>query len=77
MNLNPQTKQIIKSFMTGNPQQLLNSLVQQNSGNPILNNLLSLTNSNNTNGIEQLARSLCKTKGINADEMINDIKSLM
>lgn len=59
----------------GNPQSMLMNMVQKNANNnPMMNNLLNMMNSGNAQGVEQLARNLCKEKGINPDEIINQIK---
>ena len=44
-------------------------------GNPIIKNAMSMARSGNSKGIEQMARNLCKEKGLNADDVFNQIKS--
>lgn len=44
-------------------------------GNPIIKNAMSMVQSGNSKGIEQMARNLCKEKGLNADDVFNQIKS--
>lgn len=44
-------------------------------GNPIIKNAMSMAQSGNSKGIEQMARNLCKEKGLNADEVMQQIKS--
>lgn len=62
----------------GNPQQMLMNMLQQQMGNtPMSNNLMQMIQGNNTSGIEQMARNICKSKGIDADEMYNNIKKNM
>ena len=51
-----------------------NSQVMQN---PMAKNAIGMAQSGDTKGIEQMARNLCREKGINPDEMINQIKSRM
>lgn len=54
---------------SGNPQQfVMNMLQQQSSGNPMMANLLNLAKSNNTNGIEQIARNVLKQQGKDFDK---------
>lgn len=55
-------------------QMMNNSQIMQN---PIAKNAIGMAQSGDTKGIEQMARNLCKEKGINPDEMINQIKSRM
>lgn len=63
---------IIKS--AGNPQAFLFELIQRQYGNnPIMRNVISLANDNNTQGIEALARNLCKERGIDPDAMFQDV----
>ena len=44
-------------------------------GNPIIKNAMSMVQSGNSKGIEQMARNLCKEKGINPDDVMKRIKS--
>lgn len=37
-------------------------------GNPMIQNAMSMAQSGNSKGIEQMARNLCKEKGINPDD---------
>lgn len=69
--------QLVSMLKNGNPQQVLGNILQNQIGNnPIGNNLLSMMKNNDRNGIEQLARNLSKEKGIDADKMFNEIKSM-
>lgn len=59
----------------GNPQAMLMNMMKQNAGNnPVLNNALHMAEKNDSAGLENLARNLCKEKGISADEMLGQIK---
>lgn len=60
-----------------NPQQFLQQIMGNNQimQNPIIKNTVQMAQSGDTKGIEQLARNLCKEKGINADDMFNQMKS--
>lgn len=42
--------------------------------NPMIQNAMSMAQSGNGKGIEQMARNLCKEKGINPDDVIKQIK---
>lgn len=67
--------QLIKMLKNGNPQQIAMNMLQQNSnGNPMIENVINMANNNNSAGIETIARNLCKSRGIDADEMMNAIK---
>ena len=59
-----------------NPQQFLQQIMGNNQmmQNPIIKNTVQMAQSGDAKGIEQLARNLCKEKGINADDMFNQIK---
>ena len=62
---------------SGNPQQFLQQVMDdsQMMQNPIIKNTVQMAQSGDTKGIEQLARNLCKEKGINADDMFNQMKN--
>ena len=58
--------QFIKSG--GNPQQMVMNMLQQQAGNtPIGQNLLTMAKNNDSKGIEQVARNLCKQRGLDFD----------
>lgn len=59
-----------------NPRQFLRNMASNNQAmsNPILKNALSMATSGNTKGVEQLARNLCKEKGINVDDAMRQLK---
>lgn len=61
----------IQMLMQG-PQGIINKVL---GDNPMANNLISMINNKDQNGIEQMARNLAKEKGVNADELYNKIKS--
>ena len=43
-------------------------------GNPIIKNAMSMVQRGNSKGIEQMARNLCKEKGINPDDVMKQIR---
>ena len=60
-----------------NPQQFLqqmmgNSIVMKN---PIARNAIQMAQKGDSNGIEQMARNLCKEKGIDFDKSFSDFKN--
>lgn len=73
MNMNPmQLIQLLRSKR--NPQQFMIQMLQQNAqGNPILENALNMVNQGNYAGLEEIARNVCKEKGLNYDESINGL----
>ena len=69
--------QLIQMMRGGNPQQFLQQMMGNNQimSNPIIKNALGMVQSGNMKGVEELARNLCKEKGLNADDVFNQIKS--
>lgn len=61
---------ILKNFMGkgGNPQQLLMKAIGGNNSNPMINNLIQMAQSGNTQGIENFARNFFKEKGRDFDK---------
>ena len=53
-------------------QMMNNSQIMQN---PLAKNAMEMAQNGNMQGIEQMARNLCKEKGLNADDVFNQIKS--
>ena len=62
-----------------NPQEFIQQMMDNSQimQNPIAKNAIGMAQSGDTKGIEQMARNLCREKGINPDEMIKQIKSRM
>lgn len=60
----------------GNPQVMLMDMMKsQSQNNPILNNVMQMMQSGNSQGIETVARNLCKERGVDPNQMMNQIKS--
>ena len=59
------------------PQQFLQSMIgnSQVMQNPMAKNAIGMAQNGNMQGIEQMARNLCREKGLNADDVFNQIKS--
>ena len=60
-----------------NPQQFLqqmmgNSIVMKN---PMARNAMQMAQNGDSKGIEQMARNLCKEKGIDFDKSFSDFKN--
>lgn len=77
MQMNPM--QIIQLIKGGqNPQQLVMQILQQQAqNNPMGANLLELIQNNKAADVEQIARNLAKTKGIDFDKEFNSFKQLL
>lgn len=67
----------IFQMMKAGPQQFIQQMIGNNQimSNPIIKNALGMAQSGNSKGIEQMARNLCKEKGINPDDVMKQIKS--
>lgn len=67
---------LMQMLRGGNPQQaIMNAMRNQAGQNPVLNNALDMAEKQDAKGLEQLARNLCKSNGVNADDMVKQIKS--
>lgn len=66
----------IFQMMKAGPKQFIQQMMGNNQmmSNPIMKNALGMVQSGNMRGVEQMARNLCKEKGLNADEVFNQIK---
>ena len=70
--------QLIQMLKGGNPKQMiLNAIKQQSGKNPVVDNILNMAENQDAKGLEKIARNLCESNGINADDMVNQIKSQM
>ena len=60
-----------------NPQQFMQNIIGNNQimSNPMAKNAVELMQKGDAQGVEQMARNLCKEKGLNADEVMKQIKS--
>ena len=67
---------LMQMLRGGNPQQaIMNAMRNQAGQNPVLNNALDMAEKQDAKGLEQLARNICKSNGVNADDMVKQIKS--
>lgn len=66
----------IFQMMKAGPQQFIQQMMGNNQimSNPIMKNALGMVQSENMKGVEELARNLCKEKGIQADDFVSQIK---
>ena len=62
---------------SGNPQQFMQQIMgnSQIMSNPMMKNTMQMAQNGDIKGIEQMARNLCKEKGLDADEMFNQLKN--
>ena len=68
--------QLIQMAKGGNPQQMIIDAVKKQTGNnPVLNNAIEMAENHDAKGLENLARNLCKTNGLNADDIVNQVRS--
>ena len=68
---------IIQMMKSGNPQQFMQQIMENSQimSNPMMKNTMQMAQNGDIKGIEQMARNLCKEKGIDADEMFNQLKN--
>ena len=59
------------------PEQFIQNMLSNNQvmKNPMAKNTLDMAQKGNMQGSEQMARKLCKENGLDADEVMNQIKS--
>ena len=59
-----------------NPKIILSQMmsISQFSNNPIMKNTFDMMNRGDSKGLEQLARNLCKEKGLNPEEIMSQFK---
>ena len=69
--------QIMQSINT--PQQLINQITgnKQIMSNPMIKNAVDMAQKGDSQGLEQLVRNIAQTKGVNVDEVFNQVKSQM
>ena len=68
--------QLIQMAKGGNPKQMIIDAVKKQTGNnPVLNNAIEMAENHDAKGLENLARNLCKTNGLNADDIVNQVRS--
>lgn len=74
-NMNPM--QLLAMIKNGrNPQQLMMSFLENNMSNdPIGANMINLIKSGNTRAVEQIARNMCASKGIDFDKEFANFRS--
>ena len=74
--MNPMQMLQILMKKGNNPQQMAEQMIQSMGGNnPMLGNLMQLAKNGNTKNIEQFARNICKSKGIDFDKEFSSFMS--
>ena len=68
--------QILQMLKGGNPQQFIQQIMGNNQimSNPMAKNVIDMAQNGNMQGIGQMARNLCKEKGINPDDVMKQIR---
>lgn len=66
----------IFQMMKAGPKQFIQQMMGNNQmmSNPMIQNVMQMAQQGNMRGVEQMARNLCKEKGLNADEVFDQIK---
>jgi hypothetical protein len=79
MQVNPTAIQLLQMIQKGaNPQQLVISMLeQQSANNPMIGNLLNLAKKNDNQGIEQVARNIMSSQGKDFEKEFNDFKNTL
>lgn len=70
--------QLINTFKTGNPQELITNMVKETAsqGNPVMQNLAELIATGNTREIENVVKNIAKERGIDFDKEFNSFKQM-
>lgn len=63
--------------MMRNPQQLMQYMMMNNQfiQNPIMRNTMEMMQKKDYEGVEKLAKNLCKEKGMDYEQLCKEIKS--
>lgn len=73
-SLNPM--QLIMMLKQGNPQAVAMQIIQSNfSNNPNMLNLLQMAQNGNVTELEQYARQIASSKGLDYDTEMNNLKA--
>lgn len=64
--------------LVNNPRAILNVIANnpQFMRNNIVKNAFSMASQGNMQGVETLARNLCEEKGINVEELLDNLKKI-
>lgn len=66
--------EIMKNFISqgGNPEKLVMQAISNNNSNPMINNLIQMAKSGNSQGVEQFARNYFQERGKDFDKEFSD-----
>lgn len=61
-----------------NPQQFMQNIIQNQQAmqNPMVKNTFDMLQKGDNKGLEEMARNLCKEKGIEPDEVMKEVRSM-
>jgi hypothetical protein len=64
-------------MMKAGPQQFIQQMMGNNQimSNPMVKNAVGMAQNGDLQGVEQMARNLCKEKGIDFDKAFSDFKN--
>lgn len=67
----------IFQMMKAGPQQFIQQMMGNNQimNNPMVKNAVGMAQNGDLQGVEQMARNLCKEKGIDFDKAFSDFKN--
>lgn len=67
----------IFQMMKAGPQQFIQQMMGNNQimSNPMVKNAVGMAQNGDLQGVEQMARNLCKEKGIDFDKAFSDFKN--
>lgn len=67
--------QLLGMLKGGNPQQILGNIINKHAkDNPMMGNVIGMVQNRDSKGLEEFARNLAKEKGLNYDEMSQEIR---
>ncbi|MBO7713949.1 MAG: hypothetical protein J6S85_10295 [Methanobrevibacter sp.] len=63
--------------MMQNPNQFMQNMANNNQilGNPMARNVLQMMQNGDSKGLEEMARNLCKERGMDADKVLQQFKN--
>lgn len=63
--------------MMQNPNQFMQNMANNNQilGNPMARNALQMMQNGDSKGLEEMARNLCKERGMDADKVLQQFKN--
>lgn len=78
MQMNPMLKTFMQMMKSGgDPQKLvINMLSARAEGNPMMTNLLQLAQQGDSANIEQIARNMLKSQGLDFDKEFGEFQAL-